>query len=387
MIIPNDVIIQSSKDGKWIFYNVFTKNSIATTTEVLKIISEINSGIKIEEIVETSKDKKFEIWNIEKFSNFDGLLADPTRMKRDISEWPEAEKCGILELVDKFKQKYIIIDDYEKYLEIFQSKISLLDNDHIGNFHQQLGQKMLLEKKIDPDEWWISQKFNEDISGIKNNLYKSVQENFLKEFFQNRLSEEKTVLDIGCGVGYYSNLMKKTNANVIGIDPNEQFIKIAKTNNPNIEFKVSEIGNANSLDWIEENSIDFVFMSDALLFYFVPPNPKQKFDIQNLLSSVKRILKKNGRLFSLEPHGLFFLKPWLGEIENPFTIITEYEKKVFDITPNLNQMTKAFLDGEFIIRDLKEVYGNNEIKIDDERAKSFAKKFPLWWFYELEPEK
>jgi SAM-dependent methyltransferase len=387
MIIPNDVIIQSSKDGKWIFYNVFTRNSIVTATDVLEIISDVDSGIKIEDIIKINKDKKFKIWNIERFSNYDGLLADPTRIKRDVSEWSEPENCGIIKLLDICKQKYIIVDDYEKYLEIFQSKISLLDNEHIGNFHQQLGQKMLLERKINPDDWWISQKFNEDISDIKNNLYKSVQENFLKEFFQSRLSKNKTILDVGCGVGYYSKLMAKTNANVIGIDPNEQFIEIAKRNNTNVEFKVSEIGNSDSLDWIKENSIDFVFMSDALLFYFVPPNPKQKYEIQNLLSSIKRILKKNGRLFSLEPHGLFFLRPWLGEIKNPFTIITEYDKKKFDITPNLGQMIKAFLDGGFIIKDFKEIYGNNKIEIGDKRAESFASRFPLWWFYELEPEK
>jgi len=387
MIIPNDVIIQSSKNGKWIFYNVFTRNSIVTTTEVLKIISDIDSGMKIEEIVKINKDKKFKIWNIERFSNYDGLLADPTCMKRDISDWPEPENYEIVKLLEICKQKYIIVDDYEKYLEIFQSKISLLDNEHVGNFHQQLGQKMLLEKKINPDDWWISQKFNEDISGIKNNLYKSVQENFLKEFFQSRLSENKTILDLGCGIGYYSKLMAKTNANIIGIDPNEQFIKIAKKNNTNAKFKVSEIGNSDSLDWIEENSIDFVFMSDALLFYFVPPNPKQKYEIQNLLSSLKRILKENGRLFSLEPHGLFFLRPWLGEIKNPFTIITEYDKKRFDITPNLGQMIKSFLDGGFMIRDFKEIYSNTKIEIGDKRAESFASRFPLWWFYELEPEK
>jgi hypothetical protein len=40
-----------------------------------------------------------------------------------------------------------------------------------------------------------------------------------------------------------------------------------------------------------------------------------------------------------------------------------------------------------LIRDLKELYGNNEIKIKDKRAESFTKEFPLWRFYELEPEK
>jgi SAM-dependent methyltransferase len=387
MIIPNDIIIQPSRNGKWIFYNVFTRNSIVTTTDVLEVFSKIDSGLDIKDIIKMNKNKKFKVWNIERFSNFDGLLADPTRMVRNISKLPDPNIYGIVELLEICKQKYIIVENYQKYLEIFQSKRTLLDNDHVGNFHQQLGQKMLVEKKINPDDWWISQKFNKDISGVKNNLYKSIQENFLKEFFQSRFSEKNTVLDLGCGVGYYSKLMAKTKAKVLGIDPNEQFIDIANKNNFDVEFKVSEIGNVNSLDWIEKESIDFVFMSDALLFYFVPPNPKQKYEIQNLLSSIKRILKKNGRLFSLEPHGLFFLRPWLGEVENPFTIITEYNTKKFDITPNLSQMIKSFLDGGFIIRDFKELYGNKEINIEDKRAESFTNKFPLWWFYELEPEK
>lgn len=387
MIIPNDIIIQPSRNGRWIFYNVFTRNSIVTTTDVLEVLSKIDSRSDIDEIIKMYENKKFKVWNIERFSNFDGLLADPTRMVRDISKWPDPNIHGIVELVEICKQKYIIVENYQKYLEIFQSKRTLLDNDHVGNFHQQLGQKMLIEKKINPDDWWISQKFNEDISDVKNNLYKSIQENFLKEFFQSRFSEKNTVLDLGCGVGYYSKLIAKTKAKVLGIDPNEQFIEIANKNNFDVEFKVSEIGNVNSLDWIEKESIDFVFMSDALLFYFVPPNPKQKYEIQNLLSSIKRILKKNGRLFSLEPHGLFFLRPWLGEVENPFTIITEYNTKRFDITPNLSQMIKSFLDGGFIIRDFKELYGNKEINIGDKRAELFTNEFPLWWFYELEPEK
>lgn len=387
MIIPNDIIIQSSKSGKWIFYNVFTRNSMVTTTDVLEIISEIDSGLGIDEIIQINQNKKFKVWNIERFSNFDGLLSDPTRMIRDISKWPEPESYDILELLKICKEKYIIVDDYQKYLEIFQLKRSLLDNDYLGNFHQQLGQKILVEKKINPDDWWISQKFTEDISSIKNNLYKSIQESFLKEFFQRRFSEKHTILDLGCGVGYYSKLMAKTGAKVIGVDPNEQFIKIGNKINCDVEFKVSEIGDSNSLDWIKEDSIDFVFMSDALLFYFVPPNLKQKYKIQDLLSSIKRILKKNGRLFSLEPHGMFFLRPWLGEIENPFTIITEYNTKKFDITPNLSQIIKSFLDGGFIIRDFRELYSNKEINLEDKRAETFTHEFPLWWFYELEPEK
>jgi SAM-dependent methyltransferase len=386
MIVPNDIIIQASKNGKWIIYNVFSRNTIAVKTETLEIISLIDLGTKISDIISENESKEFKVWNIERFSNFDGLLADPSRIIRDSEKWPESMDLGISQLIDILKQKNIIIEDYDKYLDMFESKRSLLDNEHFGNFHQQLGQKMLIEKKINPDDWWISQKFERDISSIKNNLYKSIQESFLEEFFEKKLSANDTILDLGCGVGYYSKLMAKTKSKVIGVDPNKQFIDIARKKSEEVEFQVSEIGNADSLDWLEENSVDFVFMSDALLFYFVPPNPKQKFEIQNLLTSIKRVLKKNGRLFSLEPHGIFFLKPWLGEIDNPFTIITEYNRKKFDITPNLNQVIKSFLKGGFILRDFKELYGKEGI-IEDRRAESFAKEFPLWWFFELEPEK
>ena len=127
-------------------------------------------------------------------------------------------------------------------------------------------------------------------------------------------------------------------------------------------------------------------MSDALLFYFISPDPKKKYEIQNLLASIRRVLKKNGKFFSLEPHGVFFLKPWLGEKENPFTIITEYNKKNYDITPNLSQLINSFIRGGFILRDFKELY-TDEGKIEDKVAEFFAKEFPLWWFFELEVEK
>ncbi|MHA7733147.1 class I SAM-dependent methyltransferase [Nitrosopumilus sp. S6] len=386
MIVPHDIIIQTSKNGKWVIYNVFTKNAIGVKTDTLEIISLIDLGTKISKISSDSESKEFEVWDIERFSNFDGLLADPTRIIRDNEKWPESTNMEILQLIDILKQKNIIIEDYDKYLNRFESKRTLLDGEHFGNFHQQLGQKMLIERKINPDDWWISQKFEQDFSGIKNNLYKSIQENFLEEFFKKKFSEKDTILDLGCGIGYYSKLMAKTKAKIIGVDPNKQFIDIAKNNPKEVEFHVSEIGNVDSLDWLEKDSIDFVFMSDALLFYFVPPNPKQKYEIENLLTSIKRVLKANGRLFSLEPHGVFFLKPWLGELENPFTIITEYNKKKFDITPNLSHMIKSFLEGGFTLRDFKELYSKENI-IDDKRAELFAKKFPLWWFFELKPEK
>ncbi len=50
-------------------------------------------------------------------------------------------------------------------------------------------------------------------------------------------------------------------------------------------------------------------------------------------------------------------------------------------------MIKSLLDRGFIIKDFRELYGNEEIKIGDKYAESLTNEFPLWWFYKLEPEK
>ncbi len=388
MKIPNDVIIQASENGEWILYNVFTQNTLVVSTDSLNFLSKINSGVEIEDIIEKNKDKKFLVWKIERFSNFDGLLADPTRRIRDSSDWPKPLHCSVTDLFKIFQKNYFLIDDFKKYREIFDFKNSLLDYEHIGNFHQQLGQKLLIEKKQDPDKWWLSQKFNVNYDGLNNNLYKAVQEHFLKKYYKKKFNESHTILDLGCGIGYYSKLMAETGAKIIAVDPNEKFIEIAKKNpKNNISFHSSEIGKANSLDWMKPNSVDFVFMSDALMFYFVSPNPNQKFDINGLFTSIKRVLKKCGRFLSLEPHGIFFLRPWLGESSKPFTIITEYNTKLYNIAPNLKELISSFIDGGFIIRDMIELNVDDDFVKSDPRGTYFAKEFPLWWFFELEPEK
>jgi len=104
MKIPNDVIIQAGGNGEWILYNVFTQNTLAVSTDSLNFLSKINSGVEIEDIIEKNKDKKFLVWKIERFSNFDGLLADPTRRIRDSSDWPKPLHCSATDLFKKLSE-------------------------------------------------------------------------------------------------------------------------------------------------------------------------------------------------------------------------------------------------------------------------------------------
>jgi SAM-dependent methyltransferase len=388
MQVPADVIIQLNESGKWIISNVFTHNIIAVTEKTLELLEIINQTKTEDEIIKKFLNTNFIIWDIEIFSNYEGLFADPTRIIRNNNEWPNFISLEIKEIIKILIKKNIIVRDEEKYNEIFKPKISLLDKEHLGNFHQQLGQHLLIEKRENPDEWWVNQKFSKDLKNLNENLYKHIQESFLKLFFKQKFNEKHFVIDMGCGIGLYTKMMGENGAKILGIDPNEKYIEFAKKEKGNnVDFKISEIGEKGNLDWIESNSVDFIFMSDALLFYFVSPDPSEKPILDELFSSINRILKPNGRFFSMEPHGNFFLKPWMGETERPFTIMTEYRNKKFRIVPNISEIFQAFIKGKFAIRDFKEIYVDEKFEGMNKREINFAKEFPLWWFFELEPIK
>ena len=199
------------------------------------------------------------------------MLADPTRYKRKKEDWSSKKSVKIQELIQQFYKHFLIIDNETEYLKRFQNKTSLLDVEHFGNFHQQLGQHLMLSKRENSSKWWVKQKFNEDFTSLKNNLYNAIQGNFLKTYFDQKFHSGDKVVDLGCGVGFYSNMIAKCGASVLGIDPNEDYIEIAKKNaDKGTRFEVLDIGVKGKLDTIPTASADYVFMSDALLFYFVP---------------------------------------------------------------------------------------------------------------------
>jgi len=60
-------------------------------------------------------------------------------------------------------------------------------------------------------------------------------------------------------------------AEVLGVDPNPEYISMAQqTFGKTASFEVSGIGHEGDLARYPAEKFDFIFMSDALLFYFVP---------------------------------------------------------------------------------------------------------------------
>lgn len=387
MRLTGDVIIQLEAPGRWSLYNVFTRDCVAVGADVLEILSDIQDR-PADGLSGASAGKLFKVWDIWRFTNYDGLLADPTRKLRDAAQWPSPKELDLGSLVSLLRERCIIIEDEARYHARFEKKRSMLDNERFGNFHQQLGRELNLIRRENPYEWWLRQKFTDDFKGIRNNLYKAVQETYLRSYFKRKFAGGGAVVDVGCGTGFYARMMAESGASsVLGVDPNESFIKIARNGAPEkSRFELcGTIGQPDGMRDIPTASADFVHMSDAMLFYFVPETPTQKADPSALLSEIRRILKPGGVFISVEPHYLLWLAPWLGDAGHPFTVLTEYAHKTFGVTPNTSTLIQTFARSGFAVSWMDEMPPDPAFEAVDPRAYHFAQEFPLWQLYELRP--
>lgn len=380
--LPGDVIVLPEADGRWVMMNVFVRSCLGVSGEVLRLLSFLaEQGVA--EVLHHYGDTRFRVWDIHRFAHDDGLLADPTRYLRTPSQWPAAEELDVASLLARLQHHWLLIDDYDGYRARLAPKTSLLDGEHFGNLHQQLGQELWLGRRQAPDVWWLRQKFHDDLQSLRPTLYHAVQASCLDAYFRRTLSPGEVMIDLGCGIGFYANLMANLGASVLGIDPHADHIRTARQHAaPGARFEVMAVGRAGALDAIPTQSADGVFMSDTLLFYFVPMAPGQEASLPRLLDDIHRILKPDGRFVCMEHH-LFWLLPWLGEVDRPFTILTEYQHKAFGVTPTLSRLIQACNRKGFVVTWMEEPGPEAGFEAVDARAYHFAREFPLWHLFEM----
>ena len=113
------------------------------------------------------------------------------------------------------------------------------------------------------------------------------------EMLTHNIQKEMNVLELGCGTGYFSKELVKTNAKITAIDISPDLIEIAKNETKkfsNIEYLLQ---NAYSMDF-ENECFDIVVGSSVL----------HHLDVEKALSETYRVLKKNGTIRFTEPNML-----------------------------------------------------------------------------------
>jgi len=356
--------------------NVAARTAVGAGPEVLEVLSAPDDP--------RHAARRFRVWKIWRFSHADGLLADPSRFLRDAGTWGDGEDVDLPALLGRLREQFLLVDDVDAYRQRFALKGSLLDREHFGNYHQQLGQHFFYAR-TDPTRWWLQQKFTTDLAEIrKDTLYGAVQDRFLDRWLPSRVRTGMRVLDLGCGAGTIARKMSTLGASVVGLDPNPEYIKLAAERAvADEQFAVCPLGEPGALDHLEAGSFDAIYMSDALLFYFVPYIPGKPLDVNAFVAEIRRLLKPGGLFLSLEPHPVFYLLPWLGSTDRPFTIISEYWTSLWRINPPLGRLCRPFLDQGFMICGVEEVRCDADDPHVDTRAARFAAEFPLWLLLEF----
>lgn len=373
--LPGDVVALPCAGGRWILMNLFARSCLAVDSSGLAYAhGQTGAG----------EGRFFEVWEIGYFSNIEGLLADPSGFRRSEGDWPAAERLDELAFVERLHRHHLLVSDPAAYRARFSAKTSVMDRQNFGNFHERLAQEVFLRKRMTTEAWWVQQKFEPSLSHLRNNLYGAVEGRFLRQYFSRRFKKGDNVVDIGCGPGLYANWIAETGASVIGVDPSEEYIARARAQaGANTSFERMAVGQPGACDTLRSASADFVFISDALLFYFVSPDRNHKADIDVLFADIRRILKPDGLLVNVEPHYLFWLAPWLGDQDHPFTVFTEYRRKSFGVTPTFSDLIQAYAKGGFSVCWMEEMYPDPSFEKTDSRAYHFAAQYPIGQLFEL----
>ncbi|MFC1803738.1 class I SAM-dependent methyltransferase [Thermoproteota archaeon] len=112
--------------------------------------------------------------------------------------------------------------------------------------------------------------------------------------------QDKTVLDAGCGYGFYAILLAKNGATVTGIDISENMIELAKKNAEKVSVKYQFfVCDMQDLSMFSSNTFDLV--TSSIVVNYID-------DLGKAFSEVFRVLKQNGVFTFSENHPM--LKGW-----------------------------------------------------------------------------
>lgn len=164
------------------------------------------------------------------------------------------------------------------------------------------------------EQSWRKQNFMQvkKVFSIKQSLYHSHRKFLIKKISQ--LQPLKNILEIGCGNG--PNLFwlskKLPQANLVGIDINNSFIKTGREwlNKKNIKNIKLMVNKADNLDKFNNKSFDVVF-TDAVLIYIGPDK------IQQVIRQFIRLAKK--AVIFLEWHDIkdqYYFGHWIRNYNN-----------------------------------------------------------------------
>jgi SAM-dependent methyltransferase len=101
----------------------------------------------------------------------------------------------------------------------------------------------------------------------------------------------RTVLDVACGPGLYSEHLVARRAKVIGLDQSSRMVELCRQRVPTGEFRVHHL--AEPIDWLPDHSVDLALFALALEYVD---------DRTSALRELRRVLRPDGALVLSRQH-------------------------------------------------------------------------------------
>lgn len=154
---------------------------------------------------------------------------------------------------------------------------------------------------------YLLEKTRQDYDLIADEFSATRQEIWpeLTFLFEDYLTEDEKVLDLGCGNGRWFKLFQKKKIDYIGVDFSERLIKIAKRNYPQTKFQTADILKLP----FSNNYFDKIY-SIAVLHQI----PSEELRLKSL-KEAKRILK---------PGGILILTTWKFHEKKELPLLFKY---------------------------------------------------------------
>lgn len=383
LFLDQNLIINFQGQGKIRLFHPMMRTNVICSSDILEIFDALGVSGKEESDLEALFGKRsFIVVDATRFSLWECMMYNPDNFALEAKV--TAKAISYQEAMALLKRLNYIHDQAQVVYPL--AKKSPFDRMK-GTLHQQLGSESMF-RKISLDDWWAHQKFNSDMQTVKETPYKYIQEMFLEDYFKKNLPGQK-VLEIGCGVGYFSAKMAQSAKTVIGIDYQKEYVDVANqrcVGHTNLSFYEANVVEDFKIKAIIDGGFDYIFLIDIFLFFFSPEFQNglagQR---ENVLRRLASLLSKGGKMVIMDP-SIFWLIPRFGQANAPYGVITEYRHRHFRVIPTLEELTSTFADAGLLVSRILEPDIDQAYQAIDAREYQFIKQFPQWWVFELKKE-
>lgn len=279
------------------------------------------------------------------------------------------------------RRQLVIAADASDYAAYLQPLASIFDQEHLGTFHQRVGQWVTLTlRQRDKWRWWHDIKFTPDGLELNPGPYRDIQQTFFDRYFADEPVAGERILDFACGNGYYSRRFAALGAQVVGVDTAPELIEMARRNDTGgCEFQQPADPQA-CLAWLAGQpaaSYDRVYLSDILLLLM---DPQAEPGAAAFAAEFRRLLRPGGRLHLFEPNALFWLSCRFGDPASPYVAVTEYRLPLFNVAPTPEQVVATLAGAGMALIDWQLPPMGEAWRERDPALTAFVDRFPMWDF-------